>query len=171
MGSSGTSEVMYISGVPGIGKTVSTKEAVTRFMEEWRIGVFRYLNCAELKSPEDIYQALLHSLTGKRAKSRQEAINILDCAFLKGALSSAYQAFNSEALTREKVLVLDEIDFLMTSTQGILYNLFNWNQSPDKAKLIIIAIANTIDFPEQLKPKICSRIGRERLVYKTYTSV
>ena len=42
--------------------------------------------------------------------------------------------------------MIDEIDFLFTANQNVLYNLFNWNQLP-KSGLILIAISNTIDFP------------------------
>jgi origin recognition complex subunit 1 len=67
------------------------------------------------------------------------------------------------------VLVIDELDFLMTKDQMILYNLFEWTQKPS-TKLVILAIANTMDLPEKMKPKVLSRIGNKRVVYKPYTS-
>ena len=47
---------------------------------------------------------------------------------------------------RVKVVVIDEIDFLITKDQSILYNLFEWCNLPS-TRLCLIAIANTMDFP------------------------
>lgn len=63
-----------------------------------------------------------------------------------------------EADPRIKFIIIDEIDFLLTKDQVILYNLFEWSNSP-KTKLCFIAIANTMDFPEKLMDKILSRMG------------
>lgn len=65
--------------------------------------------------------------------------------------------------------MLDELDYLVTKDQSLLYNLFDWPHCKH-AKLIIVGIANTMDLPEKLLPKITSRIGNRRLVYKPYTS-
>jgi len=64
---------------------------------------------------------------------------------------------------------LDELDYLITKDQNLLYNLFDWPHNK-QSKLIIIGIANTMNLPEQLLPKITSRMGNRRLVYKPYTS-
>ena len=66
-------------------------------------------------------------------------------------------------------MVIDEIDYLYTKDQDVLYNLFDWTQS-SRSKLAIIAISNTINFPETLKPKIMSRIGNKRLIFEPYSS-
>lgn len=68
-----------------------------------------------------------------------------------------------------KVILLDECDYLVTPNQQLLYNLVDWPSLP-KAQLTIVMIANTMDFPERLKPKLQSRLGNHRLVYKPYTS-
>jgi origin recognition complex subunit 1 len=39
---------------------------------------------------------------------------------------------------------------------------------PD-TKLCAIIIANTMDFPERLQPKITSRMGSKRLTFKPYS--
>jgi Cdc6-like AAA superfamily ATPase len=68
-----------------------------------------------------------------------------------------------------KILVLDELDFLWTRDQNVLYNVFDWPHHR-KANLIIIGIANTLDLPEQLMARISSRMGNRRLVYTPYSS-
>lgn len=66
-----------------------------------------------------------------------------------------------------KILILDELDYFFTKDQNLLYNLFDWPHQPN-SKLAIIGIANTMDFPERLLPKIASRMGSRRLVFKPY---
>ena len=50
----------------------------------------------------------------------------------------------------EVVLVLiDELDALITTKQTLLYNLFDW-PNHQNSKLLLISIANTMDLPERL---------------------
>jgi origin recognition complex subunit 1 len=67
------------------------------------------------------------------------------------------------------VLIIDEIDYLKTREEEVLYNIFEWTQKK-RSNLIIIAISNTMDFPETLTQKLNSRIGNKRLPFKPYGS-
>jgi Cdc6-like AAA superfamily ATPase len=54
---------------------------------------------------------------------------------------------------------MDELDLLVTKKQTVMYNFFEW---PNRAnsKLIVIAVANTMDLPERmLSNKVSSRLG------------
>jgi Cdc6-like AAA superfamily ATPase len=51
-----------------------------------------------------------------------------------------------------------KVDHLYTKNQTILYNMLEWPQQP-YSKLIVIAIANTLDLPETMfKKKLQSRL-------------
>lgn len=63
--------------------------------------------------------------------------------------------------------MIDELDALVTKKQTLLYNLFDW-PCHQHSRLLVIAIANTMDLPEKLQSKIASRIGNNRLVYEPY---
>ena len=65
------------------------------------------------------------------------------------------------------LLLVDELDALVTKKQTLLYNLFDWPSHPG-SRLLIISIANTMDLPERLSAKISSRIGKQRIVYEPY---
>lgn len=65
------------------------------------------------------------------------------------------------------VLVLDEIDFLHTGNEMLLYNLFEIPFIED-ARVFLIAISNTLG---ALSLKLESRIGKERLDFKPYNSL
>lgn len=60
------------------------------------------------------------------------------------------------------VLLVDELDQLITKNERVLYNLFEW-PSRKGSKLIVIGIANTMDLPERLSSRIGSRMGRRHL--------
>ena len=72
-------------------------------------------------------------------------------------------------MEKNKIIVIDEIDFLLTKDQKILYNLFEWAYQTT-SKLGLILIANTMDFPEKLLAKVTSRMGNNRLIFKPYDS-
>ena len=40
----------------------------------------------------------------------------------------------------------------------VLYNLFEWPTKP-RSRLAVIGVANTMDLPERLLPRIASRLG------------
>ncbi len=56
-------------------------------------------------------------------------------------------------------MLIDELDLFLTSNQKVVYNFFDWPNRP-KSKLILIAIANTMDLPERVMlNRVSSRIG------------
>ena len=50
------------------------------------------------------------------------------------------------------VLVLDELDYLVTRKQSVIYNLFEWATNGSSA-LIVVAISNTMDLPERVRTR------------------
>ena len=72
------------------------------------------------------------------------------------------------------VVLVDEIDLLVTSQQTVLYSLFDW---PSRASnnIIVIGIANTMDLPERMLPRVVSRLssfgGLQRVTFAPYTQV
>ena len=65
------------------------------------------------------------------------------------------------------ILIIDEIDILINYTQNLLYNIFNWT-TYEYSKLIVISISNTLDLPNRLLPKIRSRMGNNKIMFKPY---
>jgi Cdc6-like AAA superfamily ATPase len=76
---------------------------------------------------------------------------------------------NPQELSKTKILLIDELDYLITKDQSVLFNLFEWPQRK-KANLIVLSVANTLDLPETFMARISSRIGNTRLVFSPYTS-
>lgn len=49
----------------------------------------------------------------------------------------------------------------------VLYNLCEWPTRAG-ARLAVVGIANTLDLPERLLPRIASRLGGRRVVFQPY---
>lgn len=57
------------------------------------------------------------------------------------------------------VVLMDELDQLVTTKQDVVYNFFNWPTLVG-SKLIVIAVANTMDLPERvMSGRVRSRLG------------
>ena len=67
------------------------------------------------------------------------------------------------------IFLVDELDMLCNRKQSVLYNIFDWPSKPE-GKLIIIAIANTMDLPERvMMGRVSSRLGLTRQTFQPYT--
>lgn len=49
-----------------------------------------------------------------------------------------------------RVILIDELDALLTKKQTLLYNLFDW-PCHENSRLVVVAIANTMDLPERMQ--------------------
>jgi len=101
-----------------------------------------------------------------RNKNPQKTISLLD-EFFKNRQLHDFKFHLKDPSNPHLILVIDEIDCLFTKKQVLLYNIFNWT-TYSNSKLIIISISNTLDLPEKLMPKIASRMGNNRLIFKPY---
>jgi len=66
------------------------------------------------------------------------------------------------------VLMLDEIDYLVTKKETLVYNFFDWPLRATTARLVVIGISNTINLPEKLSTRVQSRIGGDRCHFRSY---
>uniref|UniRef100_A0A8C7ZG42 Origin recognition complex subunit 1 n=1 Tax=Oryzias sinensis TaxID=183150 RepID=A0A8C7ZG42_9TELE len=99
----------------------------------------------------------LQKLTGQKATADHAA------ALLE-------KRFSNPAPRKETtVLLVDELDLLWTRKQNVMYNLFDW-PSRRHARLVVLAIANTMDLPERIMiNRVASRLGLTRMSFQPYT--
>ncbi|KAK6119795.1 hypothetical protein DH2020_046464 [Rehmannia glutinosa] len=154
---------LYIHGVPGTGKTMSVLAVMRNLKSEVDAGSIRpycfvEINGLKLASPENIYSVIYEGLSGHRVG-------------WKKALHFLNERFSDENKRgkdmRPCILLIDELDLLVTRNQSVLYNILDWPTKPN-SKLIVIGIANTMDLPEKLLPRISSRMGIQRLCFGPY---
>lgn len=160
--SAGTGACIYISGTPGTGKTATVREVVASLqaaVAEEQLDDFYFveINGMKVTDPHQSYSLLWEALKGDRVSSAH-ALELLE------------REFTTPSPRRVPCVVLmDELDQLVTKNQGVMYNFFNWPQLRH-SRLIVLAVANTMDLPERtLSNKISSRLGLTRITFPGYT--
>ena len=154
------------------GKTATVRAAIARLQQEQKAGEiprFRFipLNGIEVRHPSDIYIRFWEALTGRNHIGPHERA----CEWLEAYFTST----SSEPDLPDNcttIVLLDEIDYLVTAKQSVLYNLFDWPKRAAELsngrRLIVVGISNTLNLVDQLMPSVQSRVGTERCVFKAY---
>lgn len=149
----GSGSCIYISGTPGTGKTATVREVVAQLhasvqAEELDDFIFVEINGMKVTDPHQSYSLLWQALRGDRV-SPSHALELLE------------REFSTPSPRRVPCVVLmDELDQLVTKNQSVMYNFFNW-PGLRHSRLIVLAVANTMDLPERtLSNKISSRLGK-----------
>ncbi|GAO14730.1 hypothetical protein UVI_02028560 [Ustilaginoidea virens] len=160
--SEGTGNCIYISGTPGTGKTATVREVIARLEESVRADelddfIFVEINGMKITDPHQSYALLWEALRGERA-SPSQSLDLLEREFK-----------NPSPRRVPCVVLMDELDQLVTKNQAVMYNFFNW-PTLRHSRLIVLAVANTMDLPERtLSNKISSRLGLTRITFPGYT--
>ncbi|EGV65772.1 P-loop containing nucleoside triphosphate hydrolase protein [Yamadazyma tenuis ATCC 10573] len=153
---------LYISGTPGIGKTATIQEVMSSMedlKEKGEVNDFDYveINALKLINPNYAYSVLWSKISGLDVSPSYAAL-FLDAYFKEDSPSK-----------KPIVVMVDELDSMATKKQNVMYNFFNWPTYPN-SKLIVLAVANTMDLPERvLTNKISSRLGMRRIQFIGYT--
>ncbi|XP_076015516.1 origin recognition complex subunit 1 [Genypterus blacodes] len=158
----GTGGCMYISGVPGTGKTATVHEVMRCLqnasdMDEIPTFQFIEINGMKMTDPHQAYVQILQKLTGQKVTADHAA------ALLEKRFS------NSAPRKEATVLLVDELDLLWTRKQNVMYNLFDW-PTRRHARLVVLTIANTMDLPERIMiNRVASRLGLTRMSFQPYS--
>lgn len=159
-----TGTCIYISGTPGTGKTSTVREVIGQLdlrvrENELRPFSFIEINGMKLVHPNAAYEHLW-SVLDRGSMASSNSMTALESIFT-----------SNEPVEKRGVIVvlLDELDQLVTKGQQLMYNFFNWPSLPH-SRLIVIAVANTMDLPERiLSNKISSRVGLTRVQFTGYS--
>jgi Cdc6-like AAA superfamily ATPase len=166
----GENKPLYISGLPGTGKTACVLSCVGKLRKEAAAGTlgdfdFVMINALQLQTPADSYSVLLRKMQGVRYTAKSAL----------SRLQSYFHSSGSNAKTEKNRVVLclvDELDFLMVRNDNVVYNFFDWPLHKDSG-LVVVGIANTMDLPERMSTRVLSRLqagmGLERMVFTPYS--
>uniref|UniRef100_A0A8C6R917 Origin recognition complex subunit 1 n=1 Tax=Nannospalax galili TaxID=1026970 RepID=A0A8C6R917_NANGA len=158
----GTGGCMYISGVPGTGKTATVHEVIRCLQKAAQtndVPPFQYVevNGMKLTEPHQVYVQILQKLTGQKATANHAADLLAKRFCSRGSLRET------------TVLLVDELDLLWTHKQDVMYNLFDW-PTHKGARLVVLTIANTMDLPERIMMnRVSSRLGLTRMSFTPYS--
>ena len=158
----GSGTCIYISGTPGTGKTATVREVVAALHQavlQDELDGFNFveINGMKVTDPHQSYALLWEALKGDRV-SAGHALDLLEHEFS-----------HPNPRRIPCVVLMDELDQLVTRNQSVMYNFFNW-PALRHSRLIVLAVANTMDLPERtLSNKISSRLGLTRITFPGYT--
>lgn len=158
----GSGTCIYISGTPGTGKTATVREVVATLHQavlQDELDGFNFveINGMKVTEPHQSYSLLWEALKGDRV-SPNHALDLLEHEFS-----------HPNPRRIPCVVLMDELDQLVTRSQSVMYNFFNW-PALRHSRLIVLAVANTMDLPERtLSNKISSRLGLTRITFAGYT--
>lgn len=162
---------LYLSGMTGTGKTATVLTAISslsQIKEELGLPDYTFIeiNGLRLSSPQEAYTLLWKGISGEHVASRTALQRLKDYFAEKKNINS--DSFDE---IEHFICLLDELDFLITSNEAVIYNLLEWSQSQNSG-LILIGIANTMDLPDRLSKKSQSRMGGgtfHRISFRPYT--
>uniref|UniRef100_M4C5D2 Origin recognition complex subunit 1 n=1 Tax=Hyaloperonospora arabidopsidis (strain Emoy2) TaxID=559515 RepID=M4C5D2_HYAAE len=166
---------IYISGLPGAGKTSIVKEVIHTLESQRDAGhlcsfAWVEVNGLQMPRPDVAYSILWKALQPPEEEGDEHKSHVVPRSISAARLCEILQhEFYTASPARPMLLVLlDEMDFMLAGKNQVLYNLLEW-QTSATAKLVIVGIANTMDLPERLPSKIRSRLGGHRITFPAYT--
>ena len=176
---------LYIAGMPGTGKTASVKTIINILESELNEAIkskkntkdlikngiipFKKLFISGIEFPNisNVFKTIYNFIFAKeKSYTINKYIQLLDNFFMNRNKYNSSSSLNDPS-NSHIILIIDEIDILINYTQNLLYNIFNWT-TYEYSKLIVISISNTLDLPNRLLPKIRSRMGNNKIMFKPY---
>ncbi|CAI8491243.1 unnamed protein product [Hanseniaspora opuntiae] len=146
----GTGSSIYLSGVPGTGKTYTVKKTIESLLNKNpNMFLFAEINGFKLINLDDCYESLCDKLN-------------ITISPGSTALTTLQNFFTSKD-SKKVVLLLDEIDVLLKHDAEKLYNFFNWPYLAN-SKLFVVAVGNNLNLSEQLDAKTNSRLGAMNII-------
>ncbi|ODV96383.1 hypothetical protein PACTADRAFT_28296, partial [Pachysolen tannophilus NRRL Y-2460] len=176
-----TSNSLYISGPPGTGKTAQVNSILQSYMKNkdedtcikdlklydkirktfiQRRVAFVNINCMIINNPENIYDEILKKILNKNYCYKNEKYNSKDLSiFLK-----------DDKIADISIVILDELDNLITKNQTILFDLFSYAKNKN-TKLILIGISNALDLTDRFLPRLkTNNVNPKILQFLPYNS-
>lgn len=149
---------LYVSGPPGTGKSAMINEITSEVAADASFVRKAYINCMSVKSSRDLYDTLVDLLCDESEVEEQDAIAMLQKMF---ASKKSQDVF---------VVVLDEIDHILSLDLESLYRVFEWSMQKS-SRLLLVGIANALDLTDRFLPRLKSRnLKPELLPFLPYTA-
>ncbi|KAI8929591.1 P-loop containing nucleoside triphosphate hydrolase protein [Entophlyctis helioformis] len=154
---------LYVSGCPGTGKTALVDEVCRDLageMAKIQDGVVvAKVNCMSIADPKAIFVKLL-AVAGHMGVAAKDALKVFEGLIVPSASKRKQQIM---------LVVLDEIDQLISKDQEVLYQLFAWAAQPN-TRLVLIGIANAIDLTSRFLPRLKTKNCEPQLLnFNPYT--
>lgn len=148
---------LYISGPPGTGKTSLVADVLASVSKPTSCKLVK-LNCMGMRSASDALSHILRSLDLNSNVSNNG----------NEQLKSLFLTPQSCPKSPLYLIVLDEIDHLLSLDSTLLFSLFEWSTSP-KSRLTFIGLANALDLTDRFLPALkASNVKPRVLLFQPY---
>lgn len=166
---------LYLGGMPGTGKTECINNVIKIIEMENKENYdikFRvlFINCVNYPKTTKFIKLIYNFIFSKKKKEKiktSKYIKLLNEFFLERKKYNG-NIYLKDPSNSHIILIIDEIDYIINKSQYLLYHIFNWTTYSD-SKLIVISISNLLNISNKLLPKINSRFGQNRIMFKPYT--
>lgn len=173
--SSNSCNSMYISGPPGTGKTAQTNLTLDWLCKKQPVNDSKDLctisgrlvkviriNCMTVTKPENIFHELYISINGSSGNKKHQ-------------FDDFYNFLSSDSGFESVIVFLDEMDYLITKDQQVLFQLFHCasqlKSAVLKTKLVVVGISNALDLTDKFLPRLRSNgFNPETLQFLPYNS-
>jgi Cdc6-like AAA superfamily ATPase len=136
---------------------------------------FIIINGMELRHPSDAYTRLWEEVSPDKERCQANTAGAkLEKYFAVAPSRGKDRGMGRNMGSGERghviVLLVDELDYLVTKKSGLVYELlFDWpSRSLHRRRLVVIGISNTINLLERLHERFESRIGCKTCFFESY---
>ncbi|KAI1171205.1 P-loop containing nucleoside triphosphate hydrolase protein [Nemania sp. FL0916] len=156
--SANPSGCIYVSGPPGTGKSAMVNEVSEALVHSTRVKK-AYVNCMSIKSSRDLYETLLEQISDSSSLPEGDAATIVEKLLMPRKKSTSVY-----------LVILDEIDHILTLDLESLYKVFEWSMQKT-SRLMLVGIANALDLTDRFLPRLKSRnLKPELLPFLPYSA-
>ncbi|CAN6443016.1 unnamed protein product [Victoria cruziana] len=140
---------LYVSGSPGTGKSLAM-EKVKSLASDWakEAGLqleLLSINCTSISDSSEIFKRIYEKYAGRKKQGSTGST----LEHLHKLLSVHKRA----PIRKMMLLIVDEIDFLLTKDKSVLHELFMITTLPH-SRCVLIGVANSIDLADRFLPKL-----------------
>lgn len=164
---------LYISGVPGTGKSALLGEVLETMKKDHAKENIRIanINCMVIERAELVFSRILHDLTGQESQPTPVTQTSIAPETVDKYIQELDKLFlESNSCTTKYVVVLDELDHVVTKDQQVLFKIFQW-AFMQQSKLILIGIANALDLTDRFLPRLrANNLTPQVLAFMPYTA-
>ncbi|KAI1329597.1 P-loop containing nucleoside triphosphate hydrolase protein [Xylariaceae sp. FL0255] len=155
---SNPSGCIYVSGPPGTGKSAMVNHVAQNLSGATPVKK-AYINCMSIKSSKDLYEILWDQISDDHESSGEDASTAVHKLLMPRKKSNNVY-----------LVVLDEIDHILTLDMESLYKLFECSMQKT-SRLVLIGIANALDLTDRFLPRLKARnLKPELLPFLPYSA-